>query len=118
MGLGEHDPSVSFLETEGEEGAVAFMFRWPRGQGQPSIQLALSQVEQRVWLSLKQHRCDSWSSWLQPPPHDSNILIRKATFEGRQQQGACGGVGWEEEGARGVWGASLEERTKMQLGWG
>ena len=56
--------SVRFLETEGEEEAVAFLFQLPQGQGQPSRQLGLSQVEQRVWLSLKWHRCDSWSPWL------------------------------------------------------
>lgn len=57
MGLGEHVLSVRFPETEGEEEAVGFMFWWPRGQGQPSIQSALSQAEQNVWLHLQGHRC-------------------------------------------------------------
>lgn len=65
-GLGKHGLSARFLETEGEEDAVAFLFRWPGGQGQPTLQLALSQVEPRVWLSRNQHRCNSWSPWLQP----------------------------------------------------
>lgn len=52
MGLGEHVVSVRFLGTEGEEEAEACLFWRPQGQGEPSIQLELSQVEQRVWLSL------------------------------------------------------------------
>lgn len=52
MGL-EHVVAVRFLETEGEGEAMVFLFRRPRGQGLPSIQLEVSQVEQRVWLRLE-----------------------------------------------------------------
>lgn len=40
--------SVRFLETEGEEEAVACLFWPPQRQGEPSIQLELSQVEQSL----------------------------------------------------------------------
>lgn len=58
-------------------GCAAFVFWWPRGQGRPSIRLARSQVEQRVWLRLRWRRCDAWSPWLQPPFQENNSLIRK-----------------------------------------
>ena len=43
------------------------------GQGEPSIPLELSQVEQSL-AEAKWHRCDSWSLCLQPPSQDNNIL--------------------------------------------
>lgn len=84
--------SARFPEMEQEEEFGAFMFWWPRRQGQPSTQLVLSQVEQRVWawLPLKWHRCSSWLPWLQSPPHENNIFIRKATGKRSWQPGRSG----------------------------
>lgn len=102
-GLGKHVLSRRFLETEREEEAGMCMFWWPWGQGQPSILSALGQVEHRAWLSLQWHRCGSWLPWLQPPPQDNNISIRKVTCNWVEQPLPSqlhlgGGAGVEFEG--------------------
>lgn len=124
MHLKEHVLSARFLETEEEEEALASMFWWPQGQGQPTLHSARSQVEQKVWLSLNRHRCHSWLPWYLP-------FLRIVAFNQKsqiQRQLAAmrefSGPAWPAplgrgpgRSLRGVWGKDKDDLQLGMIGW-